>query len=392
MKMKMKTANWFFVIFIGAAWFTLALFSWFTPPQKISISERRTLVQFPRITTKRVIEADFVGDFEQYAKDQFPYRFLFRTAKAYVRFYPLGQKDNNGIYIKDGYAVKLEYPLNEKSIQHAANKFRYIYEKYMQDKKVKVYLTVIPDKGYFLSKANGYPSMDYGKLFEMIEAATGFASYINISDILEINDYYKTDIHWRQEKLMKVADKIKSVLGAKGAGKEGAEGAEAEAEAEGAKAGKESVGEYAVTEADIPFYGVYYGHSALPMKAEKLIYLTSDSIEECTVYNQETGAITAIYDLEKLSGYDPYDVYLSGAAALLVINNPNAKTAKELVIFRDSFGSSLAPLLIGEYSKVTMIDIRYIASDLIGHYVTFDNQDVLFAYSTSILNLSTMLK
>uniref|UniRef100_UPI0006CF38B8 DHHW family protein n=1 Tax=Clostridium sp. NkU-1 TaxID=1095009 RepID=UPI0006CF38B8 len=368
--MKDKKINRIIVILTGTLWFLLALSSWLSPTHDISASERRKLAGFPEFTLKSLVTVDFMEDFEQYAKDQFPCRFLFRTIKAYVRFYPLGQKDNNGIYIQDGYAVKMEYPLNEASIERAADKFRYLYEKYMEGRNVNVYLTIVPDKGYFLSKANGYPSMDYSKLFEMMKADTDFAEYIDISDLLEIDDYYKTDIHWKQERLTRVTDKIKSTLGEE----------------------KEKSGEYAEIETERPFYGVYYGHSALPMKPDKLKYLTSDLIDDCTVYNWETGKTTAVYDVEKLSGNDPYDVYLSGAAALLEISNPSVKNGKELVIFRDSFGSSLAPLLLDGYSKVTMIDIRYISSDLISDYITFDDQDVLFVYSTSVLNSSAMFK
>lgn len=368
--MKNKKTNRMIVILVGTVWVLLAISSWLSPAQEISASERRKLAGFPEITLKSLVTADFMEGFEQYAKDQFPGRFLFRTIKAYVKFYPLGQKDNNGIYIQDGYAVKMEYPLNEASIQNAADKFRYLYEKYMEGKDVKTYLTVVPDKGYFLSQANGYPSMDYSKLFEMMRANTDFAKYIDLSDILEIEDYYKTDIHWKQEKIAKAADKIRRELGEE----------------------KERAGQYKTIEVEIPFYGVYYGHSALPMKPDNLKYLTNDLIEACTVYNWETGKTTAVYDTQKLTGNDPYDVYLSGAAALLEITNPNVNNGKELVIFRDSFGSSLAPLLLDGYSKVTMVDIRYIASDLIGDYITFDDQDVLFVYSTSVLNSSAMFK
>ena len=85
-------------------------------------------------------------------------------------------------------------------------------------------------------------------------------------------------------------------------------------------------------------------------------------------------------------------MYLSGAVPLMVIENPTATTERELVIFRDSFGSSLAPLLLEAYSKVTLIDIRYMASSLIGDYINFSNQDVLFLYNTLILNSSEMLR
>ena len=99
-----------------------------------------------------------------------------------------------------------------------------------------------------------------------------------------------------------------------------------------------------------------------------------------------------IYDMNKLNAYDKYDIFLSGAAALLKIENPNATTNKELIIFRDSFGSSIAPLFTQAYKKITLIDTRYISSDLISNYVSFSNQDVLFLYSTLIINESGTLK
>ena len=85
-------------------------------------------------------------------------------------------------------------------------------------------------------------------------------------------------------------------------------------------------------------------------------------------------------------------MFLAGSDALLVIENPNATTDKELVVFRDSFASSLLPLLSESYQKVTVIDIRYISSGMLGNFVEFDNQDVLFVYSTLVLNSSTSFK
>ena len=78
--------------------------------------------------------------------------------------------------------------------------------------------------------------------------------------------------------------------------------------------------------------------------------------------------------------------------SLLTIENPNADTDRELVIFRDSFGSSLAPLLVPGYAKVTLADIRYLLSSQMGKYLTFTDQDVLFLYSAPVLNNSETLK
>ena len=78
--------------------------------------------------------------------------------------------------------------------------------------------------------------------------------------------------------------------------------------------------------------------------------------------------------------------------ATIRLENPQAETDRELVIFRDSFGSSLAPLLVPGYAKVTLADIRYLPSSQIGKYLTFTDQDVLFLYSAPVLNNSDTLK
>ena len=85
-------------------------------------------------------------------------------------------------------------------------------------------------------------------------------------------------------------------------------------------------------------------------------------------------------------------MYLSGARSLLTIENPNAATGRELILFRDSFGSSIAPLLVSDYAKVTLVDLRYIQSDYLGQFLTFSGQDVLFLYSTLVLNSSAAIK
>ena len=85
-------------------------------------------------------------------------------------------------------------------------------------------------------------------------------------------------------------------------------------------------------------------------------------------------------------------MYLSGAAALLTIENPNADSDRELIVFRDSFGSSLVPLLLGDYETVWVLDTRYVNPGLLAQFVDFDDQDVLFLYSVLILGNSSALR
>ena len=89
---------------------------------------------------------------------------------------------------------------------------------------------------------------------------------------------------------------------------------------------------------------------------------------------------------------DKYDVYVGGAASLQRIKSPNAASDKKLIIFRDSYTSSLVPLFLEAYSEIVLVDLRYISSSLLGEYVDFADADILFLYGVSIVNNASILK
>ena len=153
-----------------------------------------------------------------------------------------------------------------------------------------------------------------------------------------------------------------------------------------------SIPQFTVTPIQRPFYGVYYGQAALPMEPETISIMKNPVLDSCIVRNHETNTVSKVYDMTKLTSRDLYDVFLSGAASLLTIENPSAKTNRELIVFRDSFGSSLVPLLVQDYKTVTLVDIRYLSSAYLDQVMDFHGQDVLFLYSTLVLNSSNSLK
>lgn len=367
MNNKIRTVG---AIVLVVIWVVLTGFAWFAPAKDISEAERRPLEQWPGITLEMLFNGKFMGKFEDYTLDQFPLRDTFRQIKSLFHYYAMQQLDNNDIYISDGYAAKLEYPLNQSSVDYVVRKFNSVYEKYLQASAGNIHFAIVPDKGYYLAEENGYLAMDYEALFSQLEEKLPWASFVDITDCLDGTDYYYTDTHWRQENLLPVAQKISQALGV--------------------TPPQES--DFTKVKLDRPFYGVYYGQAALPMQPEDMYILTSDLLSDCKVYSFETDTYTDVYNMEKLTSKDLYDVYLSGAQTILTVENPNAATDKELIVFRDSFGSSLSPLLVQDYSKVTLIDIRYVASDLLEQYMTFDGQDVLFLYSTLVLNNGVSLK
>ncbi len=349
-------------IFVLTLWGALALWAWTIPSKQISEAERRPLAQKPAFSQK------FQTEFEAYSLDQFPLRDSFRRLKSLFHTGVLGQKDNNGIYLTNGTAVKQEYPLSTDSVKHAMGRFQKIYDEYLTESRC--FYAIIPDKGYYLGEKSGHLTMDYDALYAQMAQGLTWAQEIDLRPTLTGQDYYRTDTHWRQENLIPAATALCEGLGVTPPKAE----------------------QFAATPLERPFYGVYYGQAALPMEPDEMILMESDLLRQCTVYDHETGKVGSVYDRTKLDSRDLYDVYLSGARALLTIENPNAGTDRELIVFRDSFGSAIVPLLMADYAKVTLVDIRYLQPDLLGQFLDFHGQDVLFLYSTLVLNSSGALK
>ncbi len=366
--MAKKTKHIVVTVVMATFFLVLSVFAWVKPDNEFSISERRKLSRFPELSFNTVLSGDFMSNFENYTLDQFPLRDKFRTLKAMVVLNIFKQSANNDIYVVDGFASKMEYPLDEEAVERAGERFRYVYEKYLKGNNTKNYLSIIPDKNYFLAEKNGYLTVDYEKMISLLKADTDFLNYIDITNELEISDFYKTDTHWKEESIVDIAEKIGNAMGT------------------------DVKAQYQEKTLDIDFYGVYYGQSALPLEGEKIKYLTNDGLENCKVFDYQNNKEISVYDIEKANGKDPYEMFLGGPLSLVTIENSNAKTNKELIIFRDSFGSSIAPLLVAGYKKITLIDIRYIHPDLLGNYIEFNSQDILFLYSTSVLNNSETIK
>lgn len=357
---KIRIIGAFLVILVWAA---LCVYAWVKPADAYSVSERSQLDQKPDFTLESFASGEFAKAFESYTLDQFPLRDSFRQLKSAVSYYGLWQSDNNNIYVHNGFVEKLDYPLNGEAVDTAQTLFESVYEKHIAGKTDRVFVAVVPDKGYYLTPENGFPAMDYEKLMEQMDFE--WARQIDLTDTLTIEDYYRTDAHWRQEALLPTAQKLAQAMGQTGP----------------------TESNYTPTALERPFYGGYYGQAALPLSPDTMYILESDVFAEVTVtgYDELGRPVQLpIYNVD--AGDDMYDTFLTGSKqSFLVLSNPNARTDRELVIFRDSFGCSLAPLLLEDYAKVTLIDLRAV-SPIMLNMANYKDADVLFLFSTVVLN------
>lgn len=368
------------IILLGSYLLIMSCLCFVHKEEAFSSAERRPLAASPEFTYEAVLLGDFQEDFSAYCLDQFPYREPFRRLKAYTNYNLFGMLDQNHITVTNGFASQHLYPQQDAMLSHAGACFTNVYELYLKENSHDIYLGIIPDKNLYLDSA--YPSMDYPAFVRQMESLVPFAASIPLLDTFQLESYYRTDTHIRQEAMIPAANRILSYLNP------------LDLDSSTQDYPWVSAADYSFCTLDVPFYGVYYGQSALPLAPDTITYLTNPTLEDCIVTNYDTGSAKpgTLYDFSKAEGKDPYEFFLSGSVALTTIENPAAKTTKELLLFRDSFGSSLAPLLVPYYAKITVIDLRYVHPAVLEHYISFTDQDVLFLYSTLLLNQSTGLK
>lgn len=354
----------FAIVFFGVSVLCLAF-----PEGDYSDSERRELAKFPEVSAATIESGEWQKGFEEYSTDRFPARDILRGVKAAFVKNVLFKSDNNSIFTAGGHLSKIDSAENEDMMNHASERFAFIHDKFLQNNRV--FLTIVPDKNFVLAKNNGYPSLDYESFIGKMREKLPFMEYIDVTDLLTADDYYRTDTHWRQEKITDISDRILNSMG------KGING-----------------GSYQENSSPYPFYGVYSGQYALPVGPDELKYLTNDTIDNATVTYYPNGLPEKgeMYNMEKASGRDPYEMFLSGTMPLITIEKQGGNPDNHLILFRDSFGSSIAPLFLEGYDKITIIDTRYMASEMLGNLVDFEGADVLFLYSTTLLNNSLAIR
>ena len=288
---------------------------------------------------------------------------MFRGVKARWQTGVLRENENDGLTVVDGSIVRLEKTVNEDSVVYAGERFRAIYDRYLANTNCNIYMSLIPDKSAYLA-SRGYPVMDLSKMEDLFYGSLPEAQPVSIADRLSLSDYYNTDSHWRQEAILPAANLLLSSMGRAG----------------------DLTAEDFEQKTYSPFYGVYAGQSALDPDPDTITYLSGGPLAGVRVLDYGAMNEISLYDPDACDERDPYTLFLGGAKGFLRLENPNVTDGSSLVVFRDSFGSSIAPLLAARYGSVTLIDTRYIDPSLLSRYMRFENADVLFLYSATLLN------
>lgn len=367
MKHRSKTIVIIFAILLAI----VPVASFIMPDMATSTVERRPIAQWMSLgefqkenVSSRL--SDYFASIEDYLLDQFPLRDKIRSISALSRRYLLLQLDHNQYFKVKGHLGKLDFNYREKAAINAINLFNRVYTDHFSGGKGKHLFALIPDKNHYMTRDSVYPAVETELFMKTLREHMNLSvDKVSLDKELSLDFYYRTDPHWNQQHLRPIADALLSNLN------------------------------HRIRVSDLPFeklslgtfLGTYAGQAALPIKPDDFIYLNHPSIERARVYDPIKKDESSVYRFDKRDSIDPYDFFLGGARPIFLIRNGQAEGERKLVVFRDSFGSSLVPLLIPAYGEILVVDLRYVRAEAIKDELhSFFDADVLFLYSTTVLN------
>ncbi|MCL2170412.1 MAG: hypothetical protein FWB74_10370 [Defluviitaleaceae bacterium] len=351
------------VIVLGLIIGGLSLINLFFTPPDILLSERRLREQRPALSLDSLTSGDFMADFEPYAADAFPFRDTFRALRAAATFGAFLQTDKDGIYFEQT-GIGSFAATNAESVALLADKIAAIANGL---EGLNIFYAIIPDKSIFANRT--MPGFDNALVEQIKTERLPHLQFIPLIDALTAQSFYRTDLHWNQVRIGEVADALGNTM------------------------------DFTVNHDNFTkhyagqFHGGYAGQFALPVRTESMYFLHNPYIRAFYM-NMATREFEEgeVHDLSMFGGLDPYDIFLRGIQPLVKLTNENAATYRTLYIFRDSFASSLAPILADAYAKIFLIDFRFIDLRTVHEILDFaPGSDALFLYSGGILNNAEML-
>lgn len=365
----------------------ISLFTAFLPKKEKSENENRYLADFPSAINEKKLEtaknpADvwnsvkwkyindrsghaFKDDFETYLSDHIVRREDW--VKASNRIQTLsGKKEINGVYTLDNQMIQTFKEYNADDVNNSINAMNAFAERF-PDKQM--FFMLAPTVQEFCS--GKIPSYE-GLLSEKTFIDDCYKKLRNISAIdcrsfLASNSdeyiYYRTDHHWTSLGAYYAYQSAAKLLGYTAYG----------------------YGSFNIETASSDFRGTLYSKTlddSIP--ADNIDYYTlsknEPKVKMTCINGSEVKEYDSLYVRDFLNEKDKYSSF-TGSNVPIVEIETDVDTDKTLLIIKDSYAHSLVPFLSKHYSKITMVDMRYINTSLNDLINLDDYSQVLFMYN-----------
>ena len=362
---------WFFCLIIfGVSGLHIA-----TEDSKFSESENRVLGEFPKLSVATIADGSFMRDFETYLTDQFPFRDGIISLKTLADRI-VGKNEENGVYIgKDGFLFDSQTPLDSKHIKEIGKAVLAFKEKHSD---LETAFILAPNSTYvyseYLPEYLELPDQRWliRAVHKQIDDKTILwpaAANILKKNASEAQLYYKTDHHW-------------TTRGAYLLFKEICLGWELE---ESSKAIDKRFKFYEVSNT---FEGTLASTSGVHSTKDRVEICLPKKSEGTYVVNFESsGEKTAsLFFKDKLQQKNQYEVFMGGNYDKVIISTVS-QSGRSLLLIKDSYANCMIPMLTPYFSKIVVIDPRYLTDSLDSIVKENDFSHMLYLY-----NINTLLE
>ncbi len=351
-----------------------SIYGIFAPDRQFSENENRVLEQMPVITPQSLLDGSFMKKCETYLTDQFPFRDGAIHIKSYIERF-LGKTKENGAYIgKNGFLFDQQSEFDKKKMAELAKAVNAFCKKNPQlnvtfalvPNSSCVYAENLPDH-LQMKNQNSQIQTFYSYLGKRINKIDAFSALNKAKQEHQV--FYRTDHHWTTRGAFAVFEAIAKPL-------------EIQADEH------------------YRFFNVANGfRGTLGSKVSSV--KSSDSVEICFVeslqdnffidfYGEREKSATFFFEKE-LDEKDKYEVFLGGNYGKLSVTTRNYD-GKKLIVIKDSFANCLLPMLAPYYSKILVLDPRYMTESVADIMQQDEFTDLLFLYNANTLFEDVSLK
>ena len=354
------------------------------PENAFSENENRYLEKMPEFNFDTVTDKSFMTKFENFFSDRIVLREQWiGLMNDFDRI--LGKKEIKGIFTEDGRMMQ-SWRTSDYSVD-SVNKNLAAMEKFAEKyPKMKMYFMLAPNAQEIYSDtlpANcgaADQKLFIKNCYDSLPSITGIDVYSGLLAAKNEYIYYRTDHHWTS---------YGAYIGYKSA-------------ASAMKFTAFSEDKFSIEHASNEFRGTLYSktldNSITPDTID--IYTLANNEPQVKVSVYKSGAepdstYSSLYFREFLDVKDKYSTFLGQNVPRIDIDSeiPQENDKGSLLIIKDSYAHSLIPFLTKNYSHITVLDLRYINSDLSNIGVSLkDYENVLFMYNVITFSQDTNVK
>lgn len=363
--MKNKILTFLFVLLV----FGFTALDLLTPDRDFSEWENRALTQAPVVSASALFSGDLSADYESYITDQFALRDTLVKVK-YLSDRALLKTDAGGIYISDNALFAKQNEPNSEYVKKNARAMDSFASKYparfmLVPSSTYIYRDDLPPFARVTDEREFFDSLTFENL-EFISLIDDFAGesdmYLNFPPE---SLYFRTDHHWTTDGALLGYNAYRRALAREALTRD----------------------DFLVTKVSDEFFGTSASKSgALGIDPDSLEKWERGEVVSLEVYNgKEIKEYPSLYFEEYLDKKDKYSYYLGQNEPLVRIKT-NSEGGR-ILLFKDSYAHIFSQLLVGDYSEIVLVDLRYVKervelllkNKLSLSYSDFD--EILFLYS-----------